>query len=195
MIKVKDFNDIKPDDKLTITSSYKGYVSYVTELNKFVGMSATVIRKSNENDSIEITILNNRGYHDVWWYPLYALKFEGDNNPITLETIKIGRHYKMMCDNLKPFEIYRYQNDVLDYDNEPGYDIISNIVRNRKLTKGTTVKVLQLINVRPEFNDIIVLCETQDNKKHYLPLTSLYDILPSLTPKKFVYEFNQWKDS
>jgi hypothetical protein len=189
MIKVREFQDIKPIDKVTILSSYRGYVSYVPRLNDYVGMDATVIETGNNNSSVHLAINN----FVKWWYPSYALKFEGDDSPITAEKIKIGDNYAMMSDNLDIFHVMSYQNDPLpDYNGEKGINILIDSTNYEKLNRGTIVKALQVVSIRPEFNDIIVLCEVRNTEKHYLPITSLYKMYPSYSPRKFVYEFKDW---
>lgn len=194
MIKVKEFNDIKEGDKVIILSSYSGYVSFVPLLNEYVGSNAIVMRSLLDNNSVQLKVSTRYGLTDDWWYPPYSLIFEGDDEPITVENVRVGNNYTMMCDNLNTFELFRYENIIPDYKNERGFDIINNSLRYPKPNRGTRVKVLQVINVNPEYNDIIVLCELGNGQKHYLPITSLYGMLPSYNPRKFVYEYNQWKN-
>ena len=185
MIKVKNFNDVRTEDKVTINSSYVGYESCVHELDEWIKKKGTIVYKNN--NAIEIRFTRPNGYYVDWWYPIFSLQFDGDDKPLNANTIKVDTYYRMMCDNLNPFRLGRYDGMLPDYNGE----LIEANNDYHSLQKGTRVKALQVIEVRPEYNDTLVLCQS-NGKLYYLPITTLYNAVPSLAPKKFVYEYSQW---
>jgi len=190
MINVTKYDNIEKQTTIKVIASYKGFENYVPKLDNYVNTNGVI---GDVNINVMISFPDNA----FWWYPLFSVYFEGDTMSANIDNIKIGNNYKLMHDLSKfHIDVYRYSDLLISKYNEYSVrDIFNNYWYPSDSSIGRDVKVLQVIPVRPEFNDIIVLCQIQDGRFTYLPITTLFLNTPNLGRRKFVYEFNQWKDS
>jgi len=71
----------------------------------------------------------------------------------------------------------------------------NNYIHCNHLNKFDKVKLIDLIVNNDQTNDILAHCITENGKSHsIIPLTALcFNPIPDYKPKKFVYEYNDWK--
>ena len=197
MVNITKFDNIERGMEATLLASYRGFVSWAPQIDYFVGVESTVERTEDRN------ICMNWG-NTSWWYPPFSLQIKGDSKPHTIDTIEIGKTYTLYQDMYK-FDFIRYTYDDDDnggftippYKNLSMDDIMGNSWKPTDDHTQHRVTVLQVIPMRPRFNDYVVLCKYEQKEKlAYLPLSALYgNSIPMYKPRKFVYEYNQWKDS
>lgn len=184
MIDVIKFENILSGSRVKLIASYFGYSDYADQIDNFIGQDGIVFDVSDKIINIKFNNLYS------WWYPPYSLEFEGNSKCVNLKDLSIGKTYTIKH-RLNTFQIDKYISDYkipLTYKDYKIEDIWRNYGGYQD-NVDQKVEVLQINKVRPEYNDIVVLCKYIENNNFiYVPMTSLYTTTPTYTPRKFIYE-------
>jgi len=196
MFKVTTMNDIESDTEVKIIASYKGYEHYTPELDRFAG-DIVKVRMTDNTGEVNVLTTGDQFGNTQWWYPSYSVYVPDDSKSVQLHELKLGSEYKVMRD-LRLFSVNPYRRILPNYKALSTDQIFSNYAEDIMYEYNYDVVVVQIIKYpgREEYNDIIALCITTEGKFIYVPITVLYGRpVPQYRPKKFVYEYRQWKDS
>jgi hypothetical protein len=201
MIKVTDWNDVQSGMKVKVVASYRGFNDYAEELKYFVNEIGTVSSADRNTVGVRfdsemiISRYPTMYINNHWWFPHYSLKFPGDSDSIKKSYVVEGSEYIIMKD-LDTFDDNKYEDMIrsLGKFNEIYND---KYVPCKYFNKLDKLKIIQLITFNHESNDILAHCLTENGKTNSIfPLTALYgNPRPSYKPKKFVYEYNDWKNN